>query len=89
MSYIVYIIYSLKCDVYYKGHTENIKQRLESHNTDKSKYTSGKGPWELVYHEVFVTRSEAIKREKQLKRQNRKYLEWLINGVKEGERNLG
>lgn len=66
-----------------------MEKRLEFHNTDKSKYTSGKGPWVLVYQEEYETRSEAMKREKQLKRQNRKYLEWLINGGSEAERNLG
>lgn len=81
MPFFVYIIYSEKFDVYYKGFTENIEKRLEFHNTDKSKYTSAKGPWKLVYHEEFGTRSEAMKREKQLKKQNRNYLQWLINGA--------
>jgi putative endonuclease len=67
--------------VYYKGFTEDLEKRLVFHNADKSKYTSGKGPWNLVYHEEYKTRSEAMKREKQLKKQNRKYLHWLISGA--------
>ncbi len=79
MPFVVYIIYSSKHDVYYKGYTENIEKRLEFHNTDKSKYTAGKGPWVLVYQEKFDSKSDALKREKQLKKQNRKYIDWLIN----------
>jgi putative endonuclease len=81
MPFYVYIIYSEKFDVYYKGFSEDLDKRLEFHNTDKSKYTSGKGPWKLVYHESFDTRTEAMRREKQLKKQNRNYLLWLINGA--------
>lgn len=53
-------------------------KRLEAHNLGMSIYTRGKGPWKLVYIEEFSTRTEALKREKMLKRQNRRYIEWLI-----------
>jgi putative endonuclease len=89
MPFITYIIYSSSFDVFYKGHTEDIEKRLEYHNTNQSKYTSGKGPWKLVYQEIFKARSEAMRREKQLKKQNRKYIEWLIKGEQRAERSLG
>jgi putative endonuclease len=50
-----------------KGQTENIEERLRQHNAGKSKYTSGKIPWELVYFEEFKTREESLLREKYLK----------------------
>ncbi len=58
--------------------------RLEFHNTGKSTYTSKKLPWKLVYFEKFDDKSEAIKREKFLKKQRNKdfYLR-LINSFKE------
>ncbi|MGQ0827151.1 MAG: GIY-YIG nuclease family protein, partial [Bacteroidota bacterium] len=31
------------------------------------KYTKNKGPWVLVYSESYITRSEAVKREKYFK----------------------
>lgn len=31
------------------------------------RFTSGKGPWEIVYQEHFETRAQAMKREKLLK----------------------
>ncbi|NOY97043.1 MAG: GIY-YIG nuclease family protein, partial [Chlorobi bacterium] len=42
----------------------NIRQRLEYHNSGKSRYTSRKMPWELVYFEGFESKTGAIKREK-------------------------
>ena len=76
--YKVYILFSKNSNVYYKGFTTNLTKRLASHNENKSTYTKNKGPWELVYLESFENKSDAFKREKMLKKQNREYLEWLI-----------
>ncbi len=78
MKHYVYLIYSEKSNIYYKGESSRPMERLCEHNENKSAYTSNKGPWALVYLEEFETRGDALKREKMLKRQNRKYLEWLI-----------
>ena len=77
--YYVYIIYSAAVDVYYKGYTLDYDKRLEQHNDNKSRYTAHKGPWTLIFVQEFKDKSDALKREKQLKRQNRAYLEWLLN----------
>ncbi len=42
---------------------------MTEHNCGKNKATRGKGPWKLVHHEEFVSRSDAIKREKYFKTQ--------------------
>ena len=47
--FYVYIIYSKTFDIYYKGFSEDVAQRIIYHNENRSKYTSNKGPWELVY----------------------------------------
>jgi putative endonuclease len=73
-----YIIYSESFDVFYKGYSYRPFDRLEEHNDNKSSYTKGKGPWELVYLEEFKNKADALKREKQLKRANRNYIKWLI-----------
>ena len=53
--------------------------RLLRHNGGRSKYTKAGLPWELVYAEYFLTRGEAVKREKAIKRRkSRKYIESLI-----------
>jgi len=77
--YFIYIIYSVSHNVYYKGFSEDVERRLQFHNDNRSKYTSNKGPWVLVYTESFENKTEALKREKILKKQNRKYIEWLIS----------
>jgi len=81
--YTVYIIQSLVDDSYYVGQTNDVEDRIERHNLGKSNYTRKKIPWELVYTEEFETRSEAMKREKEIKNKKRKsYIEWLIKNKK-------
>ena len=66
----MYYVYILKCQAdgsLYKGYTNDLDRRLAEHNSGKSDYTSRKGPWELVYHESFETKEDAIKREKYFK----------------------
>ena len=73
----VYII-SNPYGIYYKGYTTDITRRLEEHNSPLGKYTSERGPWKLIFVKNFQDKSEALKYEKMLKRQNHKYLDWLI-----------
>ena len=83
MKFTVYLIQSEKDDSFYIGFTSNIEQRLSYHNLGKSRYTSRKMPWRLVYTEEFSTRSEAVKRERFLKKQkNRDFFEKLIHSKK-------
>ena len=51
----------------YIGQTKDLDERLLGHETGKTKYTRGKGPWRLLHSETYQTRVEALKREKQLK----------------------
>ena len=69
MSYFVYILQSQRDFTYYIGYSKDPALRLIKHNNSKTGYTATKGPWKLVYTEEFITKSEAIKREKFLKRQ--------------------
>jgi len=59
-----YILRSLKDGTYYYGSAEDIAARLKQHNTGKVRYTKGHLPYELYYREEFVTRSEAVVRER-------------------------
>ncbi len=70
--YTVYIIQSRKDNSYYIGYTEDIERRLSEHNCGLSRYTSKKLPWDLVYTEMYLTKTEALKRELFLKRQKNK-----------------
>jgi putative endonuclease len=82
MSYFVYILYSIKCDRYYIGYSEDPEMRLEErHNKGYVKATRACYPYRLVKKKGFVTELEAIQEELRLKKQkSRKYIECLING---------
>jgi putative endonuclease len=64
MSFYSYVLRSSKNGILYKGSTQNLEKRLQTHNSGKVKFTSKNIPWELVISEEFSTRSEAVKREK-------------------------
>ena len=68
MNHKVYIIKSLASDKHYIGSTESIEKRIREHNSDRVRSTKGKGPYKLIYMEEFLTRTEARKRENQIKR---------------------
>ena len=81
--FYIYILFSPSSDKYYVGHTENISQRLESHNgSEKNTYTSKHRPWTLTaLFECTNNRSEALKIEKFIKKQkSRKLIEKIISG---------
>jgi putative endonuclease len=77
----VYIIKNID-NILYKGYTLDIQKRLIAHNEGLSRYTKNKGPWSLVFIKYFKEKSEALQFEKLLKRQNRRYLDWLISSDK-------
>ncbi len=80
LDFYVYILYSPSKDSYYVGHTKNILNRLEYHNNGYNKSTKSGIPWELVHKEEFNTRSDAMKREMEIKsKKSKKYIAWLIN----------
>jgi putative endonuclease len=66
--YIVYVLYSKAHHKIYIGYTSDLEQRLLSHNElGKKGWTMKFRPWELVYTEEYQTKTEALKREKELK----------------------
>lgn len=65
--YYVYILYSILAKKFYIGSTSDIEKRIQYHNSGRSKYTKGKGPWVLVYSEPHENRGEAMARERTIK----------------------
>jgi putative endonuclease len=65
--YFVYIIQSISSRRYYTGSTEDLENRLVEHNRGENKSTRYQVPWKIVYQEVFENRSEAIRKENQIK----------------------
>jgi len=81
MFYYFYIIQSLKDKSFYIGYSQDPETRLKKHNNSNKGYSATKKPWKLVYTEKFSTKTEAIKREKFLKKQKNKdfYLKLIQN----------
>lgn len=64
----VYALYNSEFEKIYIGYSNNAKKRLASHNHEKNTgYTKRYQPWEIVFTGEFETRSEAMKKEKELK----------------------
>jgi len=78
MNHYVYIV---QCGdgTYYTGYTNDLCGRCIQHMKGKgAKYTRGRGPLDLVYWEMYGTKSEAMKREYRIKQLKRKQKEKLI-----------
>ncbi len=66
--YYVYVIKSkTKQDKFYTWFSENLKQRIDEHNSWKLKHTCKNKPWELVFYGCFVSKKLALDFEKYLK----------------------
>jgi putative endonuclease len=78
MTHFVYLLYC-KDNTLYCGYTNNLKKRILAHNSKKgSKYTRGRLPVKLIYVEELSSKSNALKREYQIKQLSRKEKEDLI-----------
>ena len=69
MNYFVYMLKSVsKESVTYVGYTNNLKKRINLHNSNKgAKFTRGR-KWKLIYKEKFNSKKEAISREYYIKK---------------------
>ena len=65
--FYAYVLKSINSDFFYKGHCENLENRLTEHNSGKTRSIKAYVPFVVVYFEIFNTREEAIKRERYFK----------------------
>ncbi len=82
MNLTKYFVYILKCsdDSLYTGITNNILLRMKAHKNGKgSKFVRSRLPFKLIYKEVYNNKTEALKREFQIKKLNRTNKLKLIN----------
>jgi putative endonuclease len=85
MKYSVYILRSAVAEKYYIGYTNNLKRRIEEHNTQDKGYTRNYRPWVIEYSEEFSDRGSAMKRESYLKSLKNKYrIQEYIAGWRSG-----
>lgn len=75
-------MYMLQCadTSLYTGITTDLNRRVEEHNSSPlgAKYTKARRPVILVWYEICATRSEASKREREIKRLTRDEKRQLI-----------
>jgi putative endonuclease len=84
MSHFVYILYSESLDMFYKGQTKNLSDRIMRHNMNQEKATQNGSPWTLVWSTKKPTRSSAMILERKLKNLSRKRLIDFILKYPEG-----
>ena len=71
--YFVYILLSEKDSKRYIGCTKNLNRRIIEHNSGLVKSTKNRRPFKLIYFEEFENKSDAMKREKEIKAKKGKF----------------
>jgi putative endonuclease len=83
---MVFFVYILQCcdGSYYTGYTNNLQERTRQHlNGTGAKYTKAHKPDRVAYFERFETRSQAMRREREIKKlSHQKKLELIVSGTK-------
>ena len=83
MVHFIYILYSVSLDLYYIGSSANPEERLRKHLANHKGFTSKAKDWLICYSESFSDKTEALKRERQLKSwKNREKIRQLIQNAK-------
>ncbi len=76
-----HVVYVLECadGSLYTGYTTDLERRVAEHDAgDGAKYTRGRTPVELRYHERFDSKSAAMSREYEIKQLSRADKERLV-----------
>lgn len=83
-----HFVYILECadKTLYAGWTTSPEKRLKTHNEGKgAKYTKSRLPVSLLYYEQFSSKSEALRREWEIKKLTREKKLELITKKAKGE----
>tara|TARA_R110000824_G_scaffold357053_1_gene544365 strand:- start:295 stop:543 length:249 start_codon:yes stop_codon:yes gene_type:complete len=79
----IWYLYVVRCSdsTLYTGVTTDLKRRLNEHNTSNrgAKYTKARRPINLVYYELYQSRSNAQKAEHKFKKLTREQKERRIS----------
>ena len=80
----VYLLKSVKTQKLYIGYTADLRKRFTEHNRGMNRATKPYIPFELVYYEAYRSKTDARKRELQLKGFKQAYIrlkERIINSI--------
>ena len=67
LPYCVYVLISETDRQLYIGYTTNIEERIIDHNRGHTKSTASRKPLKLVFCEQYLSKADALRREKYLK----------------------
>ena len=67
LQYCVYVLHSVADDFLYTGFSTNLKQRLTDHFNGQVAATAPRRPLHLMHVEYYLSRADAVRREKYLK----------------------
>ena len=82
--FFVYALYSETHNKIYVGYSSDPEKRLLSHNDVRNKGWTGRfRPWKLIYTERCDSKTEALKREKQLKSAKGRRFIWDLIEINE------
>ena len=85
--YYIYVLF-LKNKELYKGYTDNLERRMKEHNSGLVQATKYKRPLELIYHEAYHNKKDAIDRERYFKTGwGRNYLRKVLKNYIEENKN--
>ena len=79
---MVFYVYILQCTdgSFYTGYTKNLAERTKQHENGKgAKYTKSHKPQKIAYVEDLDSRSQAMKRERAIKKLSHQQKKDLIN----------
>jgi putative endonuclease len=65
--FYTYILQSKKDKKLYIGYTNDLRKRVQEHNSGKNESTKFRRPLELIYYEAYRSEKDARKREENLK----------------------
>tara|TARA_B110001450_G_scaffold42552_1_gene38746 strand:+ start:888 stop:1145 length:258 start_codon:yes stop_codon:yes gene_type:complete len=85
MSFYVYMLKSISSTKLrtYVGYTNNVKLRLEKHNTNKGAKSTRGYKWVVIYKKMFKDKSKAMSFEYSLKKNRIKRLSILKDNLNE------
>ncbi len=64
MFYYVYVLRSEKDGNLYIGETADLRERLKQHNQGLVRSTKTRQPIQLIYYEAYLSKEEALRKEK-------------------------
>jgi len=65
--YYVYVLVSLKDRRFYVGSSEDLRKRFREHQDGRVASTRGRLPLKLICYEAYLTKYDALRRERYLK----------------------